>query len=92
MRHLEDKFRIPKRLFIFISRNPLDLDDEAIKFPLMVASNDEFAVYESILFSMGFTRTDDHSDIIFLPCPLGTFANASAKEKGMCIEYPPGMS
>ena len=76
----------------FVHRSPVDSYKEAIKVPSREVDDVIFPLLESAILSMGFTRrTENNSDVIFLPCPLGTFSNPSAKGKGKCVECPPGM-
>lgn len=69
---------------LFIVRNSLDSDNEAIKVHADEIYEERFSFLQMALFSMGFTRTENHSY-------LGTFSNSAKENDRECIECPPGM-
>ena len=76
---------------LFIVRNSLDSDNEAIKVHADEIYEERFSFLQMALFSMGFTRTENHSYFIFRPCPLGAFSNSAKENDRECIECPLGM-
>ena len=49
-------------------------------------------VIASAFLSSGFRQLPDNDPVndVFVPCPLGTFANYSTRGAEGCIECPPG--
>lgn len=56
---------------LFIVRNSLDSDNEAIKVHADEIYEERFSFLQMALFSMGFTRTENHLYFIFSTMSFG---------------------
>ena len=75
-------------LTFFTLRNSLSSYDEAI---VVVRKSIEHFSLEPVLLSMGFTKHENQSHVVFLPCPLGSFSKSLGRKNWKCVACSPGM-
>ena len=75
-------------VIIFTLRNSLYSYDEAI---VVKRYSSELNSLQPALLSMGFTKTENKSHVVFLPCPLGSFSKSLGTRSWKCVDCSPGM-
>ena len=75
-------------VIIFTLRNSLYSYDEAI---VVERNGIEYDYLQQALLSMGFTKNENQSHVVFLPCPLGSFSKSLGTRSWKCVDCSPGM-
>ena len=75
-------------VIIFTLRNSLYSYDEAI---VVERIDNEYDYLQHALLSMGFTKNENQSHVVFLPCPLGSFSKSLGTRSWKCVDCSPGM-